>query len=93
MAASPGMIPIRQLNEEFVAAANAVFGVLELIGEDECSGRTRENLAVAREGAERCLAELGLERDDLRGLRTARPRGTSRGAPGTNVVPLRGRTA
>lgn len=90
MAASPGMIPVRQLDKEFVAAANAVFGVLELIGEDECSGRTRENLAIAREGAERCLAELGLERGDLRGL-GAPPPGTSRAAPGTNVVPLRRR--
>jgi hypothetical protein len=91
MAASPGMIPARQLDNEFVAAASAVFGVLEVIGEDECSERTRENLAIARKGAERCLAELGLERDDLRGLSTAQPPGTSREAPGTNVVPLRGR--
>lgn len=90
MAASSGMIPVRQLDEEFVAAANAVFGVLELIGEDECSGRTRENLAIAREGAERCLAELGLERSDLC-VRGAPPPGTSRGASGTNVVPLRRR--
>ncbi len=80
MAASPGMIPVRQLDEEFVAAANAVFGVLDLIGEEACSEQTRENLRIAREGAERCLSELGLERGDLRGLGTR-----------ADVVPLRRR--
>jgi hypothetical protein len=48
-----------------IAAANTVFGVLELIVETPCSHDTQQNVLVATHAARGRLAELGLTRMDL----------------------------
>lgn len=67
MAPSPSAAPTGADVEEseLVAAANAVFGALELIGEMPCSHETQQNVLLATRAAHARLAEFGLVREDL----------------------------
>jgi hypothetical protein len=67
MTPSPSAAPTRHLTDEqeLIAGANAVFGVLELIVETPCSRDTQQNVLAATRGAHARLAELGFAREDL----------------------------
>jgi hypothetical protein len=68
MAPCASAVPVRPASEaeELIAAANAVFGALELIGEKDCSEETTQNVLEATLAANARLQDLGLVRDDLR---------------------------
>jgi hypothetical protein len=67
MAPSLSVVPTGRPSDEqeLFAAANAVFGVLEMIVETPCSHDTQQNVLVATHAAHGRLAELGLTRTDL----------------------------
>lgn len=67
MAPSQSAAPTRLLTDEqeLIAAANALFGALELIAETPCSHDTQQNVLVATRAAHARLAEFGLTREDL----------------------------
>jgi hypothetical protein len=63
MAGNPSTVRTYQLiDSNVISAASAVFGALEVITETDCNDTTRRNIEAATEGAERCLAQLGLDR-------------------------------
>lgn len=63
MAPSPSAANAEE--SELIAAASAVFGALELIGEMPCSHETQQNVLLATRAAHASLAEVGLVREDL----------------------------
>jgi hypothetical protein len=52
--------------EDLIAAANAVFGALELIAETHCGEETAQNVLEATLAANTRLEDLGITREDLR---------------------------
>ena len=68
MAPCASAVPARPVSEaeDLVAAANAVFGALELIAETHCSQETAQNVIEGTLAANRRLQDLGLTREDLR---------------------------
>jgi hypothetical protein len=68
MAPRASAVPVRPASEaeDLIAAANAVFGALELIGETHCSEETAQNVIEATVAANARLQDLGLVREDLR---------------------------
>jgi hypothetical protein len=67
MAPSPSASPNKPLGDEreLIAAANAVFGALELIAETPCRQETQRHVRAATDAANAKLEELGLTREDL----------------------------
>jgi hypothetical protein len=67
MTACPSAAPVRPVGDaqELIAAANAVFGVLELIAETPCTDETQQHVLGATRAASAGLQELGLAREDL----------------------------
>ncbi len=68
MAPCASTVPVRPISEaeDLMAAANAVFGALELIAETHCSEETAQNVLEGTLAANRRLQDLGLNREDLR---------------------------
>jgi hypothetical protein len=67
MASNPSTAPTRGRTDEqkLIAAANTVFGALELIAEMPCNHDTQQNVLGATRAAHARLAELGLTREEL----------------------------
>jgi hypothetical protein len=87
MVASPYAAPTALSGEghELIAAANALFGALEVIGETPCGTETRREVLAATRAVHAHLAGTGLSREDLLHprVRTARPE-----RPPGAVIPL-----
>jgi hypothetical protein len=80
--------------EDFLAAANAVFGALELIAETHCSDETAQNVLEATLAANTRLQRLGLTREDLRDSQfrcMPRPRERDLGLGSAMIVDIRSR--
>jgi type VI protein secretion system component VasF len=87
MVASPYAAPTALAGEghDLIAAANALFGALELIGETPCEAETRREVVAATRAVHAHVAQAGLSREDLlhprvRTARVQRPPGA--------VIPL-----
>jgi hypothetical protein len=89
MASNPSAVQNRPQSEEqeLTAAANAVFGVLELIAETPCSHETEQNVLAATHAANAQLEALGLTRENLLDpqIRRERTGGTRSPRPGTVI--------
>jgi hypothetical protein len=82
--------------EDLVAAANAVFGALEMIAETHCSQETAQNVLEGTLAANRRLQDLGLTREDLRDPRfrcLPRPHDRGLGPGSATVVDITSRSA
>jgi hypothetical protein len=77
MAPSPSAVRSRPQGEEqeLIAAANAVFGVLELIAETPCSQETEQHVFAATQAANAQLQALGLTCEGLLNPQIYRERG------------------
>jgi hypothetical protein len=91
--------PVKPVSDadELVAAANAVFGVLELIAETPCSEETAQNVFEATHAAHMRLRDLGLTRKDLLGpgfqRRQTQALGDALGPDSAIVVKIASRSA
>jgi hypothetical protein len=86
MTACPSAAPVSPVSDaqELIAAAQAVFGVLELIAETPCTHETHQHVLGATHAASARLLELGVAREDL--LDPARHHGRARPASGNQCA-------